>query len=376
MELASQGHSPTVIVPESGLRTQWELDAEGGVTILRVRAARTKDVSNTRRALAEFLLPYFLTRGVRRSPIAAARWDGIVWYSPSIFLAPFVNRLKHASECKSYLILRDLFPDWAADTGVMRRGLAYWLLKLVQRYQFSVADIIGVQTAGNLPHLRPWANRPKKRIEVLHNWLGEPFLLSAPNGGLKGRSGQRTVFVYAGNMGVAQDMDAILQLAARMQARADVAFVFVGRGTALPSLRRQANALRLPNVEFVDEVDPSLIPALLSQCDIGIVALDPRHTTHNIPGKFLTYMQAGLPVLARINPGNDLESLIKAEGVGRAYTGRSIQEFEAVATDLLNSRPEFPAIRSRARALWSRLFSVDAATKQVVEGLKPPGSQP
>ncbi|WP_211160137.1 hypothetical protein [Aromatoleum aromaticum] len=56
---------------------------------------------------------------------------------------------------------------------------------------------------------------------------------------------------------------------------------------------------------------------MYAQCHVGVVALDRRHKTHNIPGKFLTYMQSGLPVLANINPGNDLVDLIDSEQVGR-----------------------------------------------------------
>jgi len=44
-------------------------------------------------------------------------------------------------------------------------------------------------------------------------------------------------------------------------------------------------------VVFHDEIEPSEIPGLYSQCHAGIVALDPRHKTHNLPGKFLSYMQ-------------------------------------------------------------------------------------
>jgi len=67
-------------------------------------------------------------------------------------------------------------------------------------------------------------------------------------------------------------------------------------------------------VLFYDEIDPDEIPGLYAQCHVGIVALDPRHKTHNIPGKFLSYMQSGLPVLASINPGNDLVELIQRSG--------------------------------------------------------------
>jgi hypothetical protein len=73
-----------------------------------------------------------------------------------------------------------------------------------------------------------------------------------------------------------------------------------------------------------------------AQCHIGIVALDPRHKTHNIPGKFLSYMQGGLPVLASINPGNDLAHLIARENVGRACTDHSVDTLQRLAEDLVD----------------------------------------
>jgi hypothetical protein len=65
----------------------------------------------------------------------------------------------------------------------------------------------------------------------------------------------------------------------------------------------------------MDEIDPEILD-LYAQCTAGIVALDPRHRSHNIPGKFLTSMQSGLPALTNINPGNDLAQLIRSGGVG------------------------------------------------------------
>ena len=49
------------------------------------------------------------------------------------------------------------------------------------------------------------------------------------------------------------------------------------------------------------------------------------------PDQFLTYIQAGLPILARINPGTDLANIINGEGVGRTYTGNSVEELRAIA---------------------------------------------
>ena len=84
-----------------------------------------------------------------------------------------IRALKRRWGCRAYLILRDLFPDWAVDAGVMRKGLAYWLLKRVERGQYAVADVIGVQTRANEPIVAADAP-PGARIETLNNWLAKP----------------------------------------------------------------------------------------------------------------------------------------------------------------------------------------------------------
>lgn len=100
-----------------------------------------------------------------------------------------------------------------------------------------------------------------------------------------------------------------------------------------------------------------------------IVALDPRHKTHNIPGKFLSYMQGGLPVLASINPGNDLAEMIEREGVGRGCTDQSAETLQRLALELVDEIASGKSVSARCRALSSKLFSPEAAVKQVTEAL-------
>jgi len=369
-ELAASGHRPTVIVPTIGTRRAWLLEEDGGVEVLRIRAPRTKDIGTTHRALAESLLPFAMIRGLSQSPLAAVRWEGVVWYSPTIFLGPLISYLKRGSGCRSYLILRDLFPDWAVDTGVLRKGMAYRLLKLVEHYQYSVADVIGVQTPANLPHLRPWTNGSRRRVEVLNNWLAPSANVGCSVSVERSSLAGRVILVYAGNMGAAQGVDALLQLAWRMRARRDVGFLFVGRGSEAPVLRAEAVRLGLDNVEFHDEIEPWEVPGLLAQCHVGLVALDIRHTTHNVPGKFLTYIQAGLPVLARVNPGNDLEALIVDEGVGYACTDDPADRLQQLAEKLIASESDRQLMSMRGRELAVRMFSVGAAAEQIVKVLK------
>ena len=173
-EFARQGHQLTVLLPASDLDRDWELQNADGVEVLRLRAPRTKDIGYVRRTLGELLMPFAMLRNLRKSPLARQKWDGVVWYAPSIFHGPLARALKRASGCKGYLIIRDIFPEWAVDMGLMGRGLPYQFFDAVARYQYSVADVIGVQTPGNLAYFEKWRQQPGRTLEVLQNWLGEP----------------------------------------------------------------------------------------------------------------------------------------------------------------------------------------------------------
>jgi len=340
-----------------------------GARVIRLKAPKTKDIGYVRRTIGEFLMPFAMLRNLRRSPLAGEAWDGVVWYAPTIFLGPIASALKKASGCRGYLIIRDIFPEWAVGMGLMGRGLPYRFFDAVARYQYSVADVIGVQTPGNKGYFAEWVRGPGRRLEVLQNWLGAPA--DAPSSIVVGETALagRKVFVYAGNMGVAQGMGILLDLAERLRGRTDVGFLFVGRGSDAQRLRDDARARGLDNVVFRDEIHPDEIPNLYAQCHIGLVALDPRHRTHNIPGKFLTYMQSGLPVLASVNAGNDLVGLIEQERVGRAVTDASAESLARAAVELVDAVSSDDGFAKRCKALSARLFSAETAVRQIVSAL-------
>lgn len=363
------GVKVAVLIPDASGGSLPPVEVQGNITLIRARCPETKNINHVRRVVAEFMLPYFLHRALKKSPVKSRTWHGIIWYSPTIFLGPLIAKLKRLHGCRSYLILRDLFPDWAVDTGVMRKGLGYRILKQVESYQYRQAEVIGVQTPANLPHLTPWDDGTR-RIEVLPNWLApvtvSPCSLAVSQTKLSGRR----IFVYAGNMGVAQDMKPIIDMAASMKGRSDWGFLFVGRGSETETIRQRISQESLDNVLLHDEIQPQEIPGLFTQCHIGIVALDPRHTTHNIPGKFIAYMRSGLPVLARVNQGNDLTALINQAGVGAAVDSPGLDALIAAAAKLMAMpADELTLASSRAKSLWEAEYSAEACAQQIIRGL-------
>lgn len=368
-EFIRQGYELTVLLPAAEIADSWQFEDMDGVRVLRLKAPRTKDINYVQRTIAEFMMPFAMRRSLRVSPLAKERWDGVVWYSPSIFHAPLVNTLKGDSNCKAYLIIRDIFPEWAVDMGLMGKGLPYWVFRLIASYQYGVADIIGVQTPGNIKYFESQRHQPGKVVEVLQNWLDKPASnpcsIKLGNSPLAGRK----LFVYAGNMGVAQGMDIMLELAMRHQHSTEVGFVFIGRGSEAARLRIRAGEMRLANVLFYDEIDPDEIPGLYAQCAVGLVALSPLHKSHNIPGKFLTYMQSGLPVLANINAGNDLAGMIREEQVGEVCESNDVEELYQLSCRLLERLDADAEISARCRELFEREFAVKKAVQQITAAL-------
>jgi len=368
-EFVRQGHNLTVLLPSSTIQNPWQIEDFDGARVIRLKAPQTKDIGYIRRTIAEFMLPFAMLKSLRKSPVANESWDGIVWYSPSIFFGPLVDALKHKSKCKGYLIIRDIFPEWAVDMGLMGRGIPYKVFRAVANQQYSVANIIGVQTPGNLKYFEEWSKAPGRKVEVLPNWLDKPATKKCSIRIDQTPISGRTVFVYAGNMGIAQGMDIVLELAKRFKQRDDVGFLFVGRGSEVPKLKSLAQQNGLTNVVFFDEIDPDEIPDLYSQCSIGIVALDPRHKSHNIPGKFLTYMQSGLPVLANVNAGNDLAHIIRHENVGQVCESNDIEELYQKSLTLIEQIKADRELSERCQKLFFREFFVESTVKQIVASL-------
>ncbi len=369
LAFAKAGHDLTVFIPYPELKESFDIETQSGVTIVKIKALKTKDIGYLGRVFAEFMMPYLMMLNLRYSNIKLDGFDGVVWYSPTIFLAPFVHVLKLRSGCKAYLIIRDIFPEWALDMGLMRIGISYYFLKLIAYYQYSVADVIGVQTKGNEFYFSTWRNKINRRLEVLQNWLSSTANVGCSINISTTKLANRKVFVYAGNMGVAQGVDVLIDLAESMNELDSVGFIIVGRGSEVQRIKEDSVRRDLKNILFYDEIDPTEIPGLYAQCHIGLVLLDSRHKTHNIPGKFLSYMRAGLPVLAKVNQGNDLVELINRYKVGQTFTQGSISELSELAEALMNEVDLDLSISIRCKELADKMFSSEVAVKQIVNAL-------
>lgn len=366
-EFTRQGYEVTVLVPGGGSATGRKIETVHGFKVARLWSIRFSSRSYLLRVLSECMTSYLMTFDMRRGALASEVWDGIIWYSPSIFHTPLVKYIKSKSRCRGYLVLRDVFPEWAIDLKLLQRGFVASVLSFFAWRQYSLADVIGVQSAGNLHYLEDWkAGSEVRELEVLPNWLGpvdrKKGNIDISVSALWGRK----IFVYAGNFGVAQGLGVLADLVEEMSSHKDIGFVFVGSGSELYSFKKRLASKHLDNYLFFDEIDPCEVVDLYRQCDFGIVCLDRRHKSHNIPGKVVGYLQNGLPVLACLNPGNDLVELLENACVGTVCVSEDVRDFYRSCVKLIEMESADPDIGIRCLRTFEETFSVDAVVRQIV----------
>ncbi len=367
LEFNAQGIVPIVITAEPRLKQSYFLEELDGIKVLRLKTAAYKNIGKFRRAISEIFLPFFMIHNFKKGEFHFLEWDAVVWYSPTIFLGPFIYYLKRKRSCLSYLILRDIFPAWALDLGIIKRGFAYYLFRTFERFQYSIADCIGVQAFGNLKY---FSELNYSNVEVLQNWLSPRPASECRIDVSKLFDNKRRILVYAGNMGIAQAMGMLLDMAEILLTRKDIGILLVGWGSDMVALQNNAKRRGLSNVIFQNQIPADEIQSLYAQCDVGLIALDPRHQTHNIPGKFLSYIHSGLPVLAIINDGNDLHSIINRYQVGRVTSNSNpLQLLDLVKSIIDEINQCDRMIQERCKRLFNELFTTHAAARQIAKSL-------
>jgi O26-antigen biosynthesis N-acetyl-L-fucosamine transferase len=363
---AERGHEVMILTPSDAISDPVSVRVESGLRVIRVRKAATKGTNKFFRALREASLSSNLWNRAGKL-LRADRADLIVFYSPTIFFAGLVRKLKGLWGCPAYLILRDIFPQWAVDAGLLNKGLVWRFFRRHEIRQYDASSVIGVQSPKNLEYFRANFEEQRYRLEVLYNWGSFP-MVQQRHGEWRSRLGlvRKVIFFYGGNLGVAQDLGNVVGLAKRLAASQHIHFLLVGDGSEADKLKRSIVDLKLRNIDIIPTLPESDYMALLSEADVGLLCLDRRLKTHNLPGKLLGYMATSKPTLASINPGNDLFEILAKSQAGLCVLSGEDDKLCAAALELANNEELRMRMGRNSRALLGKLFSVEAAVDQIV----------
>jgi glycosyltransferase involved in cell wall biosynthesis len=235
------------------------------------------------------------------------------------------------------------------------------------------ADIIGVQSEGDLEYFGRNFGLGRFRLEVLLNWtkLDES---NPPKTEFRLRLGlvNRIVFFFGGNIGIAQDIDNLIRLAASLAGDSRIFFLIVGEGSEARRLEATIAERRLPNIRRLPPIEQREYISMVSEFDVGLISLDRRLKNHNIPGKLLSYFYSEIPVLASINAGSDLFALLEGNQAGICVANGDDEGLRAAALQLASDRDLRQRMGRNGRLLLEEKFTVESAAQQIMQHLPRP----
>lgn len=348
------GHNVYTISPyekATGLQTKYE--EKNGVHMLHVKTGNvTGRAGLIEKGFAQLAIEQIFIKAIKRY-YSDIKFDLIMYSTPPITFCNVIEYIKKRDGAKSYLLLKDIFPQNAVDIGMMHKngikGLLYRFFRNKEKKLYKISDYIGCMSEANIEYVirhNPEINRDK--VILCPNCI-EPIDMSISTRARKhlrakyGIPEDKTVFVYGGNLGRPQGIPFIIECLEKLKGNKRAYFLIVGDGTEFEKLKIFFDREQPENMKLMSKLPKDDYDTMIAACDVGLIFLDHRFTIPNFPSRLLSYMQAKLPVLAATDPNTDIGKVITEGGFGWWCESNDVNAFSklvenAISVDLEQMR--------------------------------------
>jgi len=214
--------------------------------------------------------------------------------------------------------VQDIYPDIVVKLGILKNRWGIAFSRWLERFVYAHAEHITVLSNGFQANLLHKGVSPEK-VTVIPNFVDVDFVRPLPrDNGFRQRFDLdgRFVVLYAGNLGHSQGLEHVLECAALLRHHDDLAFVIVGNGSRKPYLEDQAQRMGLHNVYFIPFQPRKDVPEIYAAADVSLVTLEPGIALDSMPSKAYTIMASGRPIIAAVDPGSDVWTLVEQAKCG------------------------------------------------------------
>lgn len=346
-EFAKHGHNLFVISPVERRKNQaTKLLKTDKATILRLRIGNTQKTNIIEKGISTISIEPLFISGIKKF-FSDVKFDLVIYSTPPITFCNAIEYVKKRDGAKTYLLLKDIFPQNAVDIGIMSKsgikGLIYKVFRNKEKKLYRISDYIGCMSQANVDYLlkhNPEIN-PEK-VEICPNSV-EVVDMSVDE---KTRDEIRRkydipldkkVFVYGGNLGKPQGIDFMIECLKSQEKNKKVYFLIVGDGTEYGKIEVYVENDKPTNVRLMKRLPKEDYDKMVAACDVGMIFLDHRFTIPNFPSRLLSYMQAKIPVLAVTDPNTDIGKVIVDGGFGWWCESDDVKEFYNLVQNASNS---------------------------------------
>ncbi len=323
-ELSKRGINVYIVSPRQereNLPTQ--LTKEGNINILKVKTGNiTKTKSFIEKGISTIRIEGQYLNAIKKY-FSGIKFNMVMYSTPPITFNKILKYFKEKDNSKTYLILKDIFPQNAVDIGAIKKGSLLWKYfrnKEVNLYNNS--DMIGCMSQGNLEYILkynkfihkekveifPNAIKPIPRIEKREKDIEVLDKYNIPK--------DSTLFIYGGNLGKPQGIDFLLEVADNFHKAENAHLLIVGSGTEFDRIKNYIETNQPKNVSLFKRLPKDEYDKLINSADVGLIFLDRRFTIPNFPSRLTSYMENSLPILAATDINTDLKDILRKSNSG------------------------------------------------------------
>ncbi|SDD99150.1 Glycosyltransferase involved in cell wall bisynthesis [Bhargavaea beijingensis] len=366
--LHGAGHEITVVVSEQKRnKEKTELGNERGFEVLRVVTGNYYDVSLIEKGITSLRMPLVMKKEMKRH-LQNRKFDFILFESPPVTNASLVAWAKRHFNCPAYLMLKDIFPQNAADLGIMKKSSPiYTFFSKKEKALYRTADWIGVMSEANRNFIL--ANNESidpKKVEIFPNTKKvQDIMVAETNLVMREKLGipkQATVFLFGGNMGRPQYIELLCEAVKECKEEQDIFFLFIGRGTDRYRLDNVIKEHEIKNALLLENLPRDKFEQITREIDVGLIILDSRFTIPNYPSRILSYMEYGKPVLAATDRVTDIKELIEDANCGEwVWSGDSKAFIESIRK--MSANESLSSQGQNGRKYLEQSFTVERSVK-------------
>lgn len=316
------GHEVTVVCPverRTGLTTR--VVKENGVTILQVRTLNIQKTPIWEKGIATITLNWLLRRAIQKH-LSATTFDLILYATPPITITVLIGWLKKRDGARTYLLLKDIFPQNAVDMGMIgNKSMLHAYFEQKERKLYELSDRIGCMSRANVQYVTK--HHPQLAFKVEENPnsvdLGRLNNIGINKKGSLSKWGipsDKVIYLYGGNLGKPQGTTFLLTLIDEAKSEPDTFFLIVGDGTDFSTLKEWFDKNQPSNAKLIQRLPKADFDELAACCDIGLILLRKEFTIPNFPSRLLTYVENKQPILAITDPVSDIGLIAESAGFG------------------------------------------------------------
>ncbi|QNE66149.1 glycosyltransferase family 4 protein [Fusobacterium hwasookii] len=355
-ELTNFGDKITVLSIDSGLKPfQIKKVSQKNINLMYIGSFRLYNVNIFKKGLSILSLPFFMKRAIKKIDIS--KFDVILYETPPITWAGIIKEIKKKNKIKSFLMLKDIFPQNAVDIGLMKKNS--FILKYFKRKEkllYKVSDYIGCMSKGNIEYIiKNNSEIPKEKLCYFPNTKKDTGNRNI------GFEKEKLQFVYGGNMGLPQGVLNIAPAISYFKNDREIEFIFVGKGTEWNKINEYFKEQK--NVKVLKSLPREEYEKLLSSCDAGFIFLDSRFTIPNYPSRTLAYLEKGIPIIAATDKNTDIKDLIFDNRVGLWSCSDDINSLIENIRIMKENKEKRQEFSKNARELFLKEFQVEKSVE-------------